>query len=199
MDKKSLRQAMRQARRALKPDVQAERALSLASQLKQQLDIQRSQRLALYLANDGELDLTPTLKYFWEQGKELYLPVLHPLAHNRLLFVHYHPKTAMQKNQYGIWEPKWTGKNAVPTWTLDHVLLPLVAFDRQGGRLGMGGGYYDRSFAFLRQKGRMPGPKLIGVAHDFQEVERLDLEPWDIPLHAIATNNGYHLSKTLNC
>jgi 5-formyltetrahydrofolate cyclo-ligase len=78
---------------------------------------------------------------------------------------------------------------------LDLVLTPLVAFDAQGHRLGMGGGFYDRSFAYLLRHSRWLRPRLIGLAYDFQRQTRLPHQPWDVPLHAIATDHRLYLSR----
>ncbi|MCP1363185.1 5-formyltetrahydrofolate cyclo-ligase, partial [Halomonas sp. BBD45] len=121
---------------------------------------------------------------------KVYLPVLRPLSDNRLWFVHYHADTPMVANRFGIREPH-TRHGAhrarqLPPWALDLVLLPLVGFDDDGNRMGMGGGFYDRSFAFVRY--RRPRPRLIGVAHDCQRVERLPVASWDVPLDAIVSD-----------
>lgn len=72
-------------------------------------------------------------------------------------------------------------------WTLDAIFMPLVGFDREGHRLGMGGGFYDRTLAFTRHWPRAV-PKLVGLGHHSQEVARLPVQPWDVSLHAIATD-----------
>jgi 5-formyltetrahydrofolate cyclo-ligase len=78
----------------------------------------------------------------------------------------------------------------VPLRKLDVVLLPLVAFDRRGNRLGMGGGFYDRTFA-PRGRGRVSAPRLIGLAHGFQQVAELVDQPWDVPLRGVLTDSGW--------
>lgn len=147
--------------------------------------------MALYLPNDGEIDVTPLLAWLRRRGARAYLPVLRPLSDNRLWFVHYHDATPMIANRFGIQEPQ-TRHGAhrarrLPPWALDLVLLPLVGFDEQGNRMGMGGGFYDRSFAFSRANSG-PRPRLIGVAHDCQRVERLPIASWDVPLDAIVSD-----------
>ncbi|WP_159287438.1 5-formyltetrahydrofolate cyclo-ligase, partial [Klebsiella pneumoniae] len=104
-------------------------------------------RIALYLANDGELNTQPLIEWLWQQGKQVYLPVLHPFAKGHLLFLHYHTHTPMDKNRYGIAEPKLDQRLICPVRELDIIGTPLVAFDQSGQRLGMGGGYYDRTLA----------------------------------------------------
>ena len=113
------------------------------------------------------------------------LPVLHPVCKGHLLFLEYGPHTTLVKNKYNIDEPELACPNVIPTSTIDVILMPLVGFDSKGNRLGMGGGYYDRTLAFTQFTQQKP--ILIGIAHDEQEVETLPFEPWDIPLDIIVT------------
>jgi len=188
--RRALRRTLRQRRRALSPRQQRLASEALCRRLRRLPEMQRARRVALYLPNDAEIDATPLIAWLRRRGARVYLPVLRPLAENRLWFVHYHAATPMVSNRFGIREPD-TRHGAhharqVPPWALDLVLMPLVGFDDQGNRLGMGGGFYDRSFAFTRQ--RRPRPRLIGVAHDCQRVDALPVAGWDIPLDAIVSD-----------
>lgn len=188
MERQQLRQQMRAQRRALSRIEQTLAAARLARHFSRNPLFQRARRIAFYLANDGEISPAPLLDKALAMGKNCYLPVLHPLRHNRLWFVRYRPGCPMSRNRFGIDEPQDKLNPRVPAWSLDLVLLPLVAFDTDGGRLGMGGGFYDRSFAF--KQGRRPArkPRLIGLAHQLQRVDRLATASWDIPLAGIATD-----------
>lgn len=189
-ERRTLRRQLRQQRRALSPSQQKYASQRLVQRLRQLPEIQRARHVALYLPNDGEIDPTPLLSWLNRRGAHAYLPVLRPLAKNSLWFVHYHPGTPMVTNRFGIMEPN--ARHAAhhsrrrPVWALDVILLPLVGFDDNGERLGMGGGFYDRTLARLRNGG--PHPRLIGVAHDCQGVERLPTAPWDIPLNTIVSD-----------
>ncbi|MCG6656717.1 5-formyltetrahydrofolate cyclo-ligase [Halomonas campisalis] len=188
--RKRLRRALRRRRRALSPRQQRQAAQALCRRLRQLPELQRARRVALYLPNDGEIDPRPLIPWLTRRGARVYLPVLKPLSHNVLWFVHYHPGTPMVRNRFGIPEPE-TRHGAhrarrLPAWALDLILLPLVGFDDAGQRLGMGGGFYDRSLAFTRRPG--PRPRLIGLAHECQRISRLPSAPWDIPLDAIASD-----------
>ena len=119
-------------------------------------------------------------------GKHCYLPVLHPSLECQLWFVEYTPTAVLKPNRFGIPEPDHRQAIRIAPNLLDIVLLPLVGFDRQGGRLGMGGGFYDRTFAF--HKGKRNKPYLLGMAHACQEVEALELADWDIPLFGVITD-----------
>jgi 5-formyltetrahydrofolate cyclo-ligase len=97
------------------------------------------------------------------------------------------PKNTVHANRYGIPEPELPEAALIEPDAMDVVLVPLLAFDRHGMRLGTGGGYYDRSFAFLQQRERPTRPLLIGIGYAFQEVEMLVAEAWDVRLDFVAT------------
>jgi len=141
-----------------------------------------SRRIAFYLANDGEMDPLPLLLRACSMRKHCYLPILDPLAANRLWFVPYRAGDALKPNRFGIPEPVHAPRMRVRAHTLDLILAPLVAFDRRGNRLGMGGGYYDRSLEFLRRRRHWRRPRLYGLAYEFQRVARLRSAAWDIGL-----------------
>ncbi len=123
----------------------------------------------------------------WAAGKRTYLPVLHG---RRLWFLPYDSETPLARNRFGILEPDVSPKRRRALEALDMVLVPLVAFDEQGNRLGMGGGYYDRTFAYLLGRRRWTRPLLVGVAYEFQCSAALPTRPWDVPLQAVATERG---------
>lgn len=184
-DRVSIRQHMRQQRMALSPEQQLLNARNLCQQLLSFPGLQRAQNVAVYLANDGEIDPIVFASKQLYRGKTCYLPSLHPLKKGHLWFADY--TSPRVKNRFGIEEPNPKHCAMLNPKQLDIVLLPLVAFDQDGGRLGMGGGFYDRSFEFLTNS--LTGkPKLIGLAHHFQQVTKLPTESWDIPLHAIVTD-----------
>lgn len=190
MDRRqALRREMRRRRRALSPQEQNRAALQLSRLLVRQPLFVRSRNIALYLANDGEICPRFVLQKALAMGKRCYLPVLQPGARNRLWFARYQQGTPLFNNRFGIPEPLPALSTLCRAPQLDLVLMPLVAFDRRGGRLGMGGGFYDRTFAF-KQKVNAHKPYLLGLAHQCQEVPALDLAHWDIPLHGIATDKG---------
>lgn len=152
-----------------------------------------SRRIAFYFPHDGEMDTFPLLYRAWSMNKLCYLPVLEPLGSNRLRFAPYEPHHPLTPNRFGIPEPAAPPRDRVCAAGLDLILLPLVAFDGQGNRLGMGGGYYDRTLAFLRHRRHWRRPRLLGLAYEFQRVEHLDVRPWDMPLDGIATETGLYL------
>ena len=190
--RKALRQKIRLQRRNLSTAEQNLHAKQALHKLKRQLWFRQARHIALYLPNDGELSPEPVIRLCWRLGKTVYLPVLHPIHHNRLWFLPYRPNSRMHLNSYGILEPKLERTPRTPAWALDLVFLPLVAFDTQGGRLGMGGGYYDRTFSFKLRPQGVAGPKLIGMAHELQKVSQLITASWDVPLTGIVTEAGVY-------
>ncbi len=195
----TIRQQMRKFRRALSPRQQHQAGLDLKKNLAKQPLFIRSERIAFYLANDGEINPSPLLDLALSLGKKCYLPVLAPGVNKAIWFIRYKHNTPMQRNRYGIAEPKINLSQRLKAPQLDLVLMPLVAFDKEGGRLGMGGGYYDRCFAF-KQRSQQHNPYLLGLAHNGQQSCDLPLESWDIPLACIATDEKLVIcSKTSSC
>ncbi|MDZ7803844.1 5-formyltetrahydrofolate cyclo-ligase [Thiohalophilus sp.] len=190
-DRKSLRFSMRDKRRALSADERREASLSLSEQLAAHRLFHLAQRIAFYLPNDGEIDLTWLLEYAWQRNKQCYLPVLGPRNSRRMWFLPYHPDTQLIPNRFGIPEPAHSRRDRLfSPMSLDLVLMPLVAFDHQGNRVGMGGGFYDRTFGFRRYRRHWQRPWLVGTAYAFQQVEQIDSAIWDVPLDGIATEQG---------
>ncbi len=182
------RTILRQRRRTLAPRQQRLAATAIKHTLSQTLEFQQARRLAAYLCNDGEISPHAIMADAEKRGKRTFLPVLHPVKENRLYFLRHRPTTKLCKNRFGIAEPQLGSEPAAATWTLDIILLPLVGFDRQGNRLGMGGGFYDRTLARLLHHKPGKRPVLIGLAHHCQEVMQLQAQHWDIPLDIIATD-----------
>lgn len=191
-----LRQQLRARRRALNPRQQQLAAQRVLARLKPLWPVRRCRRAAFYVANDGELDPARLLDWALETGMVCYLPALNPLGTNPLCFVRYRTGTPMRPNRYGIPEPVMQGRRErIRSRDLDLVFVPLVGFDERGGRLGMGGGYYDRSFCHkqsLEQQSSDSKPLLIGLAHGCQQLDRLPVASWDIPLDGVVTDAGIH-------
>lgn len=185
-DPNTLRQTLRSQRRALSASERHHAAVSTAQRAAMLSYFQHAQHLALYLAFDGELDPAPLVRKAWDMGKQVYLPVL---RHKQALrFVHYHAQTPMQPNRFGIPEPVLDEQvQMLEPQQLDLVFTPLVGFDLQGTRIGMGGGFYDRSFAFRLNPHHQPRPRLVGLAYELQRCPTLARQDWDVPLDAVIT------------
>ncbi|GAB4302077.1 MAG: 5-formyltetrahydrofolate cyclo-ligase [Thiohalomonadaceae bacterium] len=195
-DRNAIRRQMRRQRRALSPAARRAAALALARQLGNSALFLRSEHIAFYLANDGEVDLQPLIERAWAMGKQCYLPVLSPAFHNRLWFAPYHPDTPLRSNQFRILEPALSWHAMRPASAIDLMLTPLVAFDAAGNRLGMGGGFYDRTLAYLQHRNHWRKPLLIGTAYEFQQVTQLPHAAWDVPLHGVATEQALYRCAT---
>jgi 5-formyltetrahydrofolate cyclo-ligase len=191
--RQSIRQQIRQQRNKLSSLQQTQAAQRLTERLIEQTQVKHANNIAVYLANDGELSLTPFIHWCWQQHKQVFIPVLHPFANGCLLFLQYQEYSTMTANKYGILEPKLDVRSVCPISALDLLLTPLVAFDLHGARLGMGGGFYDRTLATWHQQRHAKFSndqtelRVIGIAHDCQQVQRIATECWDIPLPEIIT------------
>ncbi|RUO75495.1 5-formyltetrahydrofolate cyclo-ligase [Idiomarina seosinensis] len=141
---------------------------------------------AVFKSFRGELNTQPTITELWQQGVQTVLPVLHPFSPGHLLFLRYDANTPMVKNRYGISEPALSCQQLVPLAQIDWLFMPLVGFDNHGNRLGMGGGYYDRTLVQWR-KGLLPKLRPIGLAFDQQYLEQIPVEPWDVPIQQVIT------------
>lgn len=183
--RQQLRLRLRTRRQALSTQQQQAAAEKLRDRLFAQPLFQRSKHIAFYLPNDGELDPRPLIQKAWHYDKQCYLPVLQPFGQRSLHFIRYTPDTRLRRNRYGIPEPTLTTRSVAAS-LLDLVLLPLVGFDARGGRIGMGGGFYDRTFAFRTRQQKIK-PFLLGLAHSCQQVESLPVADWDVPLDSVIT------------
>ena len=181
--RQQIRQQIRLRRRALTPEQQTQFALLAADRMMAYPPVLLAHTVAVFLSFDGELDTRPLIDQLWRAGNRVYLPVLHPFSPGNLLFLHYHPSSDLVVNRLKIREPKLDVRDVLPLSQLDVLVTPLVAFDADGQRLGMGGGFYDRTLQNWRQHRLQP----VGYAHDCQQVDALPTEQWDIPLPAVIT------------
>lgn len=176
--RQQLRKQLKLARRSLGAKQQRIAARGLQRQL-QRLITRPHLNIAAYCANDGEI----SAHLFLQQTHRVYYPVLQPLQAQGVIFRQPAGPTRWRRNRWGIKEPS-KGRQQ-PAWTFDVMLMPLVGFTLSGQRLGMGGGYYDRLLASFKHRPRKP--RLIGLAHDCQQLTELPLASWDQPIEFIAT------------
>jgi 5-formyltetrahydrofolate cyclo-ligase len=185
-DRVSLRRSLRDRRRALSDCEQIKAANDLFHLLVNQPFFLRSRRIAFYVANEGELDPLQVMLRSMEMNKRCYLPVLSAHRPGRVSFAPFGYRDSLIPNRWGIPEPVNRVSDLAAPLSLDLVFVPLVGFDSECNRLGMGKGYYDRTFGFRNRCG-WGRPMLVGLAYDFQRVEKLPVESWDVPLDAVAT------------
>ena len=178
-----IRHTIRQLRRTLSADQQTHFAELAARRMLALPQVMQAKTIALFLSFDGELSTAPLIQALWQSGKAVYLPVLHPFSNGNLLFLRYGEVTPLVRNRLKILEPQLDVRQVLPVSQLDVLVTPLVAFDSLGQRLGMGGGFYDRTMQNRQQHHFYP----VGLAHDCQWVPELPVEAWDVPLPAVVT------------
>lgn len=182
-----LRQTKRQQRRAISAQQQSLAARALGKRLALMPQFVGVKRIAVYLASDGEIDPNEFVQWAWAQNIECYLPILDKNQQHVMRFGLYHSASELVLNRFKIPEPKVGVEQQLAADHLDVILLPLVAFDLSGNRMGMGGGYYDRVLAFKSQLSYHSRPMLLGIAHELQRVMALNPTKWDVPLEGVVT------------
>ena len=186
---------LRARRRGLSAEAQQRAAIDLMHRLCDLEVVQKSKRIAMYLTNDGEIDPVEFMNWAWENDKLCYLPVVIQTNLNSLLFAPVTRETRFVDNCFQIPEPVVDEDELIQARELDLVLLPLVGFDSAGNRIGMGGGFYDTTFEFIREgQSRI---EMIGLAHELQKVDVIEAESWDIPLATIVTDQSVHIVEDM--
>lgn len=177
---------MQALREQLDEATRLQAAQQFANQFIQTPLFQQHQHIALYLPFDGEIDPRYLQAPIWQRGKQCYLPVVSSPPASHMDFYSYHLGDTLILNRYGILQPDPDKSEKCLPENLDLVIVPVVAFDDQRNRLGMGGGYYDRAFAFLRGISHRPAkPYLLGLAYRFQHYPSLPTEEWDVALDEV--------------
>lgn len=186
--KDSLRAPLIQARKKLSTSEVSEKSKSIVKTIVESDYFKSSHNIAFYHAVNGEADPQALLSSVGKnQQKQFYLPVLSKKLSQGLVFAPFSQKTIFKNNKFSIPEPVIESDKTRNANELDLIIVPLLGFDRKGNRLGMGGGYYDRSLSFrLNNKNK---PVLIGFAYKFQELDNITHEPWDVKLDFIATED----------
>lgn len=185
--RKSLRSSLRTQRRAVSPAERKTSSRLVARNVDSWLRLRPSWRIAVYAALPEELDANPLIEIARERGCRIYLPRIdrHTLG-RKMRFVEMTGRH--RSNRLGISEPE--GMESISARWLDVVFLPIVGFNSRGVRLGTGGGYYDRAFAFRRWRKVWHTPQLIGLAYAFQQVEAITAAAHDVLLDAVVTEKG---------
>lgn len=187
-DKKSLRKQARAARAALTPEYRRQAVRqTLRRALRAGLFL-KGRRWSFYLPVGTEFHVLPLLNQALHMGKDCFLPITAHRIAQPLRFARLDGRHGITHNRYGIVEPHT--RKLMSARRLDVMIMPLVAFDRAGRRLGMGGGYYDATLAYLKSRKRWRRPLLVGVAYACQELPEVPAEPWDVRLDMLLTENG---------
>jgi 5-formyltetrahydrofolate cyclo-ligase len=175
---------VRNARRAVSVAERAAADAAILATIRSLPVYRAATRVALFFPFDGEPDLTPLI--YAASRRQFFVPII---SRTDMNFAAVSPNMPLTPNFYGILEPERA--ELIDPRSLDLVLTPLVAFDRQGTRLGVGAGYYDRCFRFLGARKLWRKPKLLGCAYSLQRLEHIDAYPWDIPLWGAVTELGF--------
>jgi 5-formyltetrahydrofolate cyclo-ligase len=182
--RKALRKSLRAKRRAVTPEFRAKAGRQVARNVDRVFRLRPGMRVAIYASFREELDSAPLIRLARERGCRIFLPRIDTRTIS-MKFVEAVAGARETTNHLGIVEPH--GTQPIGARWLDLVLLPLVGFDAHGMRLGMGGGYYDRTFAYRNRHVAWRGPRLVGVAYSFQQVPSISREWHDVPLDAVVT------------
>lgn len=183
-NKTALRKIMRSKRQNLSAAQQRRAAQFLFFKLSKHKVFKNAERIGFYFSNDGEISVDLLFHHAVRLRKKCYFPCID--KNNTLQFRQFISELSLRKNKFGILEPNATAPR-IEASQLDLVFAPLVAWSISGKRLGMGGGFYDRCFAFKLKKGKTT-PILIGTAHHCQKANAIDTEAWDIPMDMIASD-----------
>ncbi len=190
-NKRMLRAELRRHRRGLSSQARRAAAIGVLHQAMRAGLLRRYRRIGFYLSHDGELDLLPLLNQALWLNKRCFLPTLPPRFSRRLWFNRIGPSSHhWHHNRFGILEHR--SPQPVRVWQLDLLFVPLVGFDTMGNRLGMGGGFYDASLAYLRQRKAWRRPLLVGVGYACQQVGLLPADSWDIRLDAVISESRFY-------
>jgi 5-formyltetrahydrofolate cyclo-ligase len=187
LDKRAQRALLLQKRAQLPAAGRIAAAQALVERLDELPELLTDQLIAGYWANGGELSLHALVSRILRREQQYFLPVLPARRDAALVFAPWRTGEPVLPNRYGIPEPQVDPERMLAPEALQLVFVPLLGFDRRGNRLGMGAGFYDRSFAFLRGGERPREPLLVGIGYGFQEVERIEPEAHDVRLDFVAT------------
>ena len=172
------------ARREMSDDDRAKSSAIICQRVIRSRLFSSSRCLACYLPMHDEVDTRDIIERAWCANKRIFAPVLR--SKQKMFFREIHVESTLVRDSFGLFEPS-TGDYIDPR-DLDIVITPTVAFDRQNNRIGMGSGYFDRCFAFLRHRKHWFHPKLVGVAFECQKVEKIAPNPWDIRLYGVISD-----------
>lgn len=183
--KRVLRARCRERRKLLAPDQRARLDLHINNTLIASEILCSARCVSAYCAFDGEPDIAPALRAMHQRGQQVCLPAIDQ-ANQAMTMYRWSPAAVLSPGALGTMEPGTS--ISVASNELDAILMPLVAWDGVGNRIGMGGGYYDRYLSDFDCPDR---PLKLGIAYDLQSVDRVPVLPHDIGLHALVSESGW--------
>lgn len=187
--KNALRRRIMARRGALSPAEIKEASAHILNRLHTLPAWDEAREVLTYMPIKGEVDVTPLLDELWQRGVRVLLPRCRPGERGIMDVACATCMDDLAPGMYGIPEPSPDACAALPDAEPDIVLVPAVAYDRRGFRLGFGAGFYDRFLGADARQREGKGPLLIGPCYDFQLVDELPDDPWDVPVHAVITEN----------
>lgn len=180
------RRELRSRRNDLPAHLRAAHDEAIRKHVLQLVKSRQARSIACYWPFNGEPDIAPLYRQLMSEGHQLALPVVSGNDDHAMKFYPWRQDETLTPNRYGIFEPPQS--TPVPLTSFDMLIMPLVGYDMQGNRMGMGSGYYDRHLEPLRN---LRNPLRVGVAYSLQEVSMLDQNKWDIPLHGVVNERGW--------
>lgn len=186
IDVSKIRSRIRNARKAVDEQTRQAWSDSASSRTGQIEAFKNSKRVGAFQAFDGEADPVGLMSLAIEQDKQVYVPIIVGKG-KPLRFAPWYPDVEMMPNRFGIDEPVGNPEHWIDAEDLDFVVAPLVAFDQQCNRIGVGGGYYDRSFAFLNEPANTNDLMLVGFAFELQKLDSIEPQSWDVRLDSVVT------------
>jgi 5-formyltetrahydrofolate cyclo-ligase len=183
---KSIRRNALRARRQMGNEDRGKASDEICNRVIASREFFASSLVGCYLPMQDEVDTLAIIETAWRANKRIFVPILRDKR--EMFFCEIRPDTELEQNHYGVWEP--TRGFLIAPQKLDIVITPTVAFDKDMHRIGMGGGYYDRCFSFLRHRKHWFRPKLVGIAFQCQEVEEISPNPWDIRLYRLISDKN---------
>ena len=197
---KELRNSIRSARKSVADPLRKQWNEQIAAHLFETNEYQVSHRIAGFLAFDGEADPKCVMNQAIEDGKQVFVPLMQGMT-EPLLFIEWFPDIQLRLNRFGIEEPVPSESSIVPATSLELVITPLVAFDAVCNRIGVGGGFYDRTFEFLNPENEhfnhSSGTAMIGFAFELQKLDRIHAKSWDVGLAGVATEAGVYRPRVV--
>lgn len=190
--RRELRRAARARRNALPDNYRQQAQLQFARMLSRHPHLQAGKHIGVYQAWGSEADLTRVIAMARRRGCHLYLPVITDYRRQQMCFAAYPVDAVMRRNRYGIEEVDLRHHPRIERRRLDTILVPLVAMDERGTRLGSGAGFYDRYLRHRLLAGQWQRPQLIGVGFECQRVTQIPAGCWDVPMDALLTENALY-------
>ncbi|WP_207262738.1 5-formyltetrahydrofolate cyclo-ligase [Desulfovibrio sp. Huiquan2017] len=186
MEKTTLRKRLMERRAALSADEVARASEGAVSLIRTLYEWKNATEALLYWPVRGEIDLRPLAAELWRRGCRVLFPRCRPDRPGEMDLACAACEDEMTPGAFSILEPDATKCPAEDSCRPQIALIPGVGFDRQGNRLGFGGGYYDRLLA----RDAMRDTLIVGVGHEFQLVDRVPTQPWDKPVHVVCTDEN---------